>query len=104
MIPAPFHLYRLELSLASAMTSSSLQARSGIHVHIRMIMINILYTFLVICFPDVMPTLAALTGGTQYLPQKIKCELHQKTGQYLKMQKAGKSNWLCKIEGVSWTY
>lgn len=71
MIPAPFHLYRLELSLASAMTSSSLQARSGIHVHIRMIMINILYTFLVICFPDVMPSLAALTGGTQYLPQNI---------------------------------
>lgn len=90
MIPAPFHLYRLELSLASAMTSSSLQARSGIHVHIRMIMINILYTFLVIYFPDVMPTLAALTGGTPYLPQKIKCELHQKTGQYLEMQKAGK--------------
>lgn len=104
MIPAPFHLYRLELSLASAMTSSSLQARSGIHVHIRMIMINILYTFLVIYFPDVMPTLAALTGGTQYLPQNIKCELHQKTGQYLKMQKAGKSNWLCKTVGVSWTY
>ena len=73
-------------------------------IHIRMIMINILYTFLVICFPDVMPTLAALTGGTQYLPQKIKCELHQKTGQYLKMQKAGKSNWLYKTEGVSWTY
>ena len=73
-------------------------------IHIRMIMINILYTFLVIYFPDVMPTLAALTGGTPYLPQKIKCELHQKTGQYLKMQKAGKSNWLCKIEGVSWTY
>ena len=73
-------------------------------VHVRMIMINILYTFLVIYFPDVMPTLAALTGGTPYLPQKIKCELHQKTGQYLKMQKAGKSNWLCKTEGVSWTY
>ena len=73
-------------------------------IDIRMIMINILYTFLVIYFPDVMPTLAALTGGTQYLPQKIKCELHQKTGQYLKMQKAGKSNWLCKTEGVSWTY
>lgn len=73
-------------------------------VHVRMIMINILYTFLVIYFPDVMPTLAVLTGGTQYLPQKIKCELHQKTGQYLKMQKAGKSNWLCKTEGVSWTY
>ncbi len=34
-------------------------------------MINILYTFLVIYFPDVMPTLAALTGGTQYLPQSI---------------------------------
>ena len=67
-------------------------------------MINILYTFLVIYFPDVMPTLAALTGGTPYLPQKIKCELHQKTGQYLKMQKAGKSNWLCKTEGVSWIY
>ena len=73
-------------------------------IDIRMIMINILYTFLVIYFPDVMPTLAVLTGGTQYLPQKIKCELHQKTGQYLKMQKAGKSNWLCKTEGVSWTY
>ncbi len=73
-------------------------------IHIRMIMINILYAFLVIYFPDVMPTLAALTGGTPYLPQKIKCELHQKTGQYLKMQKAGKSNWLCKTEGVSWTY
>ena len=72
-------------------------------IHIRMIMVNILYTFLVIYFPDVMPSLAALTGGTQYLPQKIKCELHQKTGQYLKMQKAGKSNWLCKTEGVSWT-
>ena len=73
-------------------------------IHIRMIMINILYAFLVIYFPDVVPTLAALTGGTPYLPQKIKCELHQKTGQYLKMQKAGKSNWLCKTEGVSWTY
>ena len=34
-------------------------------------MVNILYTFLVIYFPDVMPTLAALTGGTQYLPQNI---------------------------------
>lgn len=34
-------------------------------------MVNILYTFLVIYFPDVMPTLAALTGGTPYLPQKI---------------------------------
>ena len=34
-------------------------------------MINILYTFLVIYFPDVMPSLAALTGGTQYLPQNI---------------------------------
>ena len=34
-------------------------------------MINILYTFLVIYFPDVMPTLAALTGGIQYLPQNI---------------------------------
>ena len=65
-------------------------------------MINILYNFLVIYFPDVMPTLAALTGGTQYLPQKIKCELHQKTGQYLKMQKAGKSNWLCIIwDGIN---
>lgn len=73
-------------------------------VHVRMIMINILYTFLVIYFPDVMPTLAALTGGTPYLPQKIKCELHQKTGQYQKMQKAGKSNWLRKTEGVSLTY
>lgn len=71
MIPAPFRLYRLELSLASAMTSSSFQAWAGIHVHIRMIMINILYTFLVIYFPDVMPTLAALTGGIQYLPQNI---------------------------------
>ena len=40
-------------------------------VHVRMIMINILYTFLVIYFPDVMPSLAALTGGTQYLPQNI---------------------------------
>ena len=40
-------------------------------VHVRMIMINILYTFLVIYFPDVMPSLAALTGGTQYLLQNI---------------------------------
>ena len=40
-------------------------------IYIRMIMINILYTFLVIYFPDVMPSLAALTGGTQYLPQNI---------------------------------
>lgn len=40
-------------------------------VHVRMIMINILYAFLVIYFPDVMPSLAALTGGTQYLPQNI---------------------------------
>ena len=34
----------------------------------------------------------------------FKCVLHQKTGQYRKMRKVGKSNRLCKTEGVSWTY